>query len=108
MSAAAASTAISTAAPAPATTTLDFGTRFIHVQGASANLGAVQSRYGFLSVFRTGHFDKAEAPRTPGVPVSHDADAVHLSVYLEKLAQLVFRSVEVEVANKDVLHANCL
>jgi hypothetical protein len=31
-----------------------------------------------------------------------------LSVYLEELSQFVFRSVEIEVPNKDVLHANCL
>jgi hypothetical protein len=91
-----------------ATAALDFGTRFVHVQGASANLSAVQRRNGFLSIFPTGHFDEAEAARAPGIPVGHDADAVHLSVYLEKLPQFVFRSVEVEVANKDVLQASCL
>ena len=32
--------------------------------------------------------------------------AVDLSVCLEKFAQFVFRSVEVEVPNKYVLHAN--
>jgi hypothetical protein len=108
VSAAPAST-ISTATPAAATTpALNLRTRFIYIQSASANLSAVQRRNGFLSVFRTCHLDETEATRATGIPISHDADAVHLPVYLEKFSQFVFRSVEVEVPNKDVLQANCL
>jgi hypothetical protein len=102
----AAAATISTTAATPTTGALDLRTRFIHVQGAPANLTAVQRRNGFLSVFRTRHLNEAETARTSGIPVRHDADPVHLPVYLEKLAQLVFRSVEVEVPNKDILHAN--
>jgi hypothetical protein len=105
--AAAAPTSITTIS-STASAALDLGARFVHVQGASANLSAVQSGDGFFSVFSTGHFHKAEAARAPGIPVGHDADAVHLSVYLEEFAQFVFRRVEIEVANKDVLQASCL
>jgi hypothetical protein len=100
----AAATTISPAAP-PTPGTLDLRTRFIHVQGAPANLGAVQRRNSFLSVFRSCHFDEAKAARASGIPVGHDADSVHLSMCLEQLAQFIFRSVEVEVPNKNVLHA---
>ena len=105
VSAAAAST-ISTATPAA--TALNLRTRFVYIQSASANLSAVQRCNGLLSVFRTCHLDETEATRATGIPISHDADAVHLAMYLEKFSQFVFRSVEVEVPNKDVLQANCL
>jgi len=104
VSAAAAAT-ISTAASS-ASAALDLLTRFIHIQGASANLRAVQRRDGLLSVFRTRHLHEAEAPRAPGIPVGHDADPVHLPMDLEQLAKFVFRSIEVEVPNENVLQAN--
>ena len=86
---AATATTIATAATTSAAA-LDLGTRFVDVQCASANLGAIQGRNGFFSVFRAGHFDEAETARAPGVPVRHDADPVHLPMYLEELAQFVF------------------
>jgi len=101
---AAAAAAISTTS----TAAFDLRTRFIHVQGAPANLRAIKCRDGLLTIFCARHLHEAEAARAPGVPVGHDADPVHLPVYLEQLAQFVFRSIEVEVPNKDVLQANCL
>ena len=102
---AAAAAAIS-ASSASASAALDLWTRFIHIQGASANLRAVQRRDGLLSVFRTRHLHEAETTRAPGIPVGHDADPVHLPMDLEQLAQFVFRSIEVEVPNENVLQAN--
>jgi hypothetical protein len=93
-------------AAATAGAALDLGTRFVHVQSTPTDLAAVHRRDGLLSIFGACHFDKAEAARTSGIAISHDADAVDLSVCLEKFAQFVFRSVEVEVPNKYVLHAN--
>lgn len=98
----------SAAITSPASAALDLRTRFIHVQCTPADLGAVERCDGFFSVFRAGHLHEAESARAPGVPVGHNTDPVHLSVYLEKLAQFVFRCVEVEVPNKNVLHANGL
>jgi hypothetical protein len=91
--------------PTTASAALDLRTRFIHIQRSSADLSAVQRCNGLLSVFCTRHLHEAEASRAPGIAVSHNADAVNLSVYLEELAQFVFRCVEIEVPNKDVLHA---
>ena len=68
----------------------DLWTRFVHIQCAPTNLRAIQRRDGLFSVFRTRHLHEAKAARAPGIPVRHDADPVHLSVYLEKLAQFVF------------------
>jgi len=102
-----AATAIA-ASSAASSATLDLRTRFIHVQSPPADLIAVQRRNGFFSVLRARHLHETESARAPGIPVRHDADPVHLSVYLEELSQFIFRSVEVEVPNENVLHANCL
>src|SRR5208337_3249999 len=82
----AASTTIPAAAP-PAPATLGLGTRFIHVQLASANLGAVERSDGFVSILGTGHLNEAEAAGASGVAVGHDADPVDLSVGGKELAQ---------------------
>jgi len=88
MSAAAATTITTAASASPAA--LNLGTRFIYVQGAPADLSSVQRCDGFFSVFRARHLHEAESARASGIPVGHNADPVHLSVYLEKLAQFVF------------------
>ena len=88
------------------TAAFDFRTRFVHVQGASTNLSAIECRDGFLSVLRARHLHEAEAARAPRVPIRHDADPVHLSIGGKKLAQFILRGIEVEVANENVLQAD--
>jgi len=58
--AAAASTAIAAATTATPSTAFSFRTRFVHIQGASTELRAVQGGDSFFSVFRVGHLDKPE------------------------------------------------
>jgi hypothetical protein len=55
--AAVAATATVSAATAAA---FNFRTGFVYVQGASANLAAVEGCDGFVSLFRVGHFYKSE------------------------------------------------
>ena len=99
--------ALAPASTASATTaTFRFGPCFVHVQGASANLRAIQCRNRFLSVLGTCHLDKTETARAPCVPVSHDADAIHLPMHFKELAQFFFRCVEIQVSNEDVLQAS--
>jgi hypothetical protein len=83
-----------------------FGTRFVYVQCSSTNLRAVQRSDRFLSVLGACHFDKAKSARASSVAIRHDADSIHLAVNFEKLTQLFFGRVEIQVSNKDVLHAN--
>src|SRR5579862_466753 len=78
----------STAAVAASTTTAaTFGlrTRFVHVDGAAADLRTVQSRDRLVSIFIAGHLHETEAARTPRVAVGHDADPVNLSVSFKRL-----------------------
>jgi hypothetical protein len=104
------SATVSTATTVSAATAaaLNFGASFIYVQGASADLAAVEGCDGFVSLFGVGHFYKPETAGTTGVPVGHDADAIHLSMRCEQLAQFVFPGIEIQIAHEYILHANGL
>jgi hypothetical protein len=93
---------------ATASATFYLRTGFVDVQSAAPELSTVQGGDGFVSIFGVGHLHKTKAARASGVAVGHDADPVYLSVCLEHLPQFFFRSVEVEVANKNILQANRL
>jgi hypothetical protein len=92
---------VSSAAP------LGFGARLVHIQRPSPQLAAVECGDSFVAFFRVHHFDETESARTAGIAISQDRNAVHLSVCLEHLSQLIFRGVEIEIAHEDILHALC-
>jgi hypothetical protein len=112
------STAATTAVPATVASTttvstatasaLHFRASFIYIEGASADLASVERSDCFVSLFCIGHFHKSETARAAGVPIGHDADAIHLSMRSEQLPQFVFTSVEIQVAHEDIFHANSL
>ncbi len=85
-----------------------FGACFVDVQCAASYLTAIKSSDGLFSVFGAGHFYKAEAAGAAGFTIRQNAYPVYLPVRFEKLAQLLFRRIEVEIPNKDILQANCL
>jgi hypothetical protein len=104
---------VSTAIPASASSiastasgVLGFWTRLVHVERAAADLRAVQRSDGFLSIFVAGHFYKAEAARTSGIAIGHNADPVHLPKRFEHLPQFVFRCVKAQISDKNILHAS--
>jgi hypothetical protein len=66
-----------------ATTTLDFGTRFVHVQGPATDLAVVESSDCLLSLFCVGHLDKTEAARASCITIVHNAYPIDLSVGFE-------------------------
>jgi hypothetical protein len=66
-----------------ATTALNFGTRFVHVQGPAADLAIVESGDCLLSLFCIGHLDKTEAARASGITIVHNAYAIDLSIGFE-------------------------
>ena len=100
---AAVSTIAAASAPsATATGALSFGSRFIHVDGAAADVGPVQRGDCFLALFGIGHFHKCESARPSSLAIGQNAYAVHLSVGLEKLAQLIFNRVEAKIPNENV------
>ena len=85
---------------------LGLGSSLVDVDGPSAELRAVQSRNGFLSVVITGHLNETEAPGTPSVSIRHDADTVHLTVAFKDLPQFIFIGIEAEIPHKNILHAS--
>ena|SRR6266404_2683669 len=109
---AAAATA-ATAALAPTTsaattapgTALRLRTCFVYIQSASPYLRAVQRCDCLFTILSARHLDKPKAPGTSSITVGHDRDTIDLSIRFEQLAQFVFRRVEIQVSNKDVLQA---
>src|SRR4029453_18370048 len=80
---AAATTAAAPVAAAPGSGS--FG--LLDLDGAAVEVGAVEAADGLLGFLRRRHFDEAEAPRTTGVPVSHDACGLDAARRRECLAQ---------------------
>src|ERR1700728_459820 len=103
------SPAIATSASAIASASsgvLSLGARLVYVQRAAADLRAVQRRDGFLSIFVAGHFHKAEAARTSGIAIGHNAHPLHLPKRFEHLPRFVFRCVKAQISDKNILHAS--
>ncbi len=98
----------STASTTTAAGTIRLGTRFIHIERASANLAAVNAGNRFLAFLGVCHLDKAEAARTASIAISHDADTVHLSIGRKQLSQFIFPSVKIQIADENILQANSL
>ena len=92
VSAASAATTAATSAAITATiftapaTAFCLGAGFVHVQRASADLGAIQGGNRFVTFFRVGHLYKSESAGAARVAVGQDGDAVYLSVRLKELA----------------------
>ncbi len=106
ISAVAATAASASVAAATTSAALRLGASFVDVDGASADLGAVERRDGFLAVLVAGHFHETEAAGAAGIAIGHDAYAVYLSVTLKQLPQFILTGVEAEVPHKNILHAS--
>ena len=104
-----ATTTTSPAVSAATTTdTLCFGPCFVYVQRPSGKLSTIKRRDRFFSFFGVRHLDESETTRAAGIAIRYNADPIHLSVGSKKVPQLIFRDVEIEVANKNVFQATCL
>jgi hypothetical protein len=103
---AAVTTAISATVAPTASGALGLGPSFVHVQGAPANLRAVERGNGFFSVFVAGHFHEPKPARASCIAVSHDAYPIDLPVWLKQLPQLVFGGAEAQISDKNILHAS--
>jgi hypothetical protein len=100
----------STAAGTPTTAARSAGTAIslraslIDIQCAAAKLFPVQSRDGFLSLARVGHFHERKSARAPGVTVGDQADLIDFAMRLKQRPQFRFRGAVREVPNKKFLH----
>src|ERR1700722_8944600 len=103
---AAVTTAISATVASTASGALGLGPSLVHVQGAPADLRAVERGDGLFSVLVAGHFHEPKPARTSRIAVGHDAYPIDLPVWLEQLPQLVFGGAEAEISDKNILHAS--
>src|SRR5712692_3338736 len=83
---------------------LCFRPRLVHVQGAPAQLFAVERRNGFLSFSGIRHFDECKSSRTAGVAIGHNANLLDCAMRFEQGPQLCFAGTVRDVANKKLLH----
>ncbi len=101
------------AAPAPGALVseafrLFLGTCLIHVQCTFVQQSSVEGSDGLLSVFRICHFHKSESPRLPSVVVGDNPDPIYWPESREQPTKGIFRAIETEISNVDVLQGICL
>jgi len=101
------------AAPAPGAlvseaSRLFLGTCLIHVQCTFVQQSSVEGSDGFLSIFRIRHFHKSEPPRLASVVVGDNPDPIYWPESREKPTKGIFRGIETEISNVDVLQGICL
>lgn len=99
LAAAAATTTVSTTAAARRTRT-----RFVHVQRAAVQFGAVEARDGRFGFIGVGHFHEGKATRLAGGAVGNDTDAFHGAVLRKGLMQILLRGSETEISYENVGH----
>jgi hypothetical protein len=100
----AAATATATAVPAATATTGRTRTRFIHVQRAAVQFGAIQARDGRLGFIGIGHFHEGKTTRLARRPVGYDTDTFYGAVLREGLMQVLLRRPEIEISYENIGH----
>src|SRR5262249_38650344 len=99
---AAAGAAATTTAAATAAT-LGAGTRLAHVDGAAADVFAVQRVDCGVGLARRRHLDEPEPTRPTAVAVRHDRNRLAVPELAKQRFQLTTRCVEGQVADEDAL-----
>lgn len=85
------------------------GPCFVDVQGATVEIGAVQSKDGSCRLRGIGHLDEAKAAGLPAVAISDDADALYFTVLGESGGQVAFSGSKTQIADEDIGHnSTCL
>jgi hypothetical protein len=92
------------AAAGSARTALGFGTGFVDIQCASAEVFPVQSGDGFFGFGGVGHFYKRKSSGASRITVGDQADLIDFAVGFKQGSQLCFGGAMREVANKKLLH----
>jgi hypothetical protein len=97
-------TSTTAAAGSAGTAAIGLGARLVDIQGAAAELFAVQSGDSFLGFAGIGHFYKRKSARASGVTIGDQADLIDFAVRFKQGPQFRFRGAVGEVANKKFLH----
>jgi hypothetical protein len=94
----------STTAAAAAATTLALRLSFVHHEGTTTKVRAVESFHRLSGAAVIGHFHEAESARAACVPVSDDSDRSDFTELAERLAEFFLRRVERHIAHVNVHH----
>lgn len=70
----------------------------VDLEGATVNLGTVESGFGRLSLFGRSHLHETKAFRASGIAVGDKVDRGHLTVLLEESLKARFGRFVTEVA----------
>jgi hypothetical protein len=80
------------------------GPGFIDIQRSAVQLMSVQRGDGAIRFTGIGHFDKCEAPGTPGFAICNHAHTLYSSVRLKQRADRRLRGREIQIPYKNILH----
>jgi len=87
----------------PAAATLHLRTSLVHIQGPATEVRAIQGLDRPVGVC-IRHLDEREPARPPGIPVSHQLDALHRPLGFEQFSDGIFRGPEIQIAYEYLLH----
>jgi len=82
--------------------------RFVDVQRAVAEQGAVQSGNGLSTIGHTRHLHEAKLAGLARIAVPDNGYSIDRTVSCEELAQFVFAGIEAKVSNENILHLAAL
>jgi hypothetical protein len=77
---------------------------FIDIQRSAVQLVPVQRGDGAIRFIGIGHFDKCEAPGTPGLAICNHTHTLYFSVRLKQRADRRLRGREIQISYKNILH----
>ena len=77
---------------------------FVDFEVAAADVFAIERGNGFGCLGIVGHFDETEAAGTASLAIGGDVHAGELAEGLEECAEVVCRSLEAHIADKEILH----
>ena len=77
---------------------------FVDFEVAAADVFAIERGNGFGCLGIIGHFDETEAAGTASLAIGGDVHAGELAEGLEECAEVVCRSLEAHIADKEILH----
>jgi hypothetical protein len=76
----------------------------IHIDGPSVEFGAVQGCDGFFRVGIVRHLDERKAPGLARLPIGHDPESFHGSMFLKYGPNVLFAGFRTEVPDKNIVH----
>src|SRR5687767_15459906 len=75
--------------------------RFVHRQGASTELMAVELRNRLLRIIVAGHLDERESAGAAGDAVAHHGDRFHLARLAEQRLEILLHSFVRQIAHEE-------